>query len=236
MPHPCQYLTTLVTTILLVIIFISLQAFAQQQQQNNSTVIRPVHFTGIIDTLPGTKIFNNGDGLLGTLARLYYPVNMQLSNDKRTLFFTDSYAASVRLINLDTKIIQTFEGVVGPVDADTKLYTNYFISKYRDVNNITSTIAADNTEKIHFSPLLQTSLQIPHGIAIDHDNNYMYISEESGNIIRRINMLTRLTTIVAGAAISGFRDGPGLLAKFSKPRNAKHSNCMSLMPEMEGYA
>ena len=56
----------------------------------------------------------------------------------------------------------------------------------------------------------------PTGLAIDAAGNNLYVSEQGGHRIRKID-LTGVVTTVAGSGIGGLSDAKGVLAQFSSP-------------------
>ncbi|MDD5342733.1 MAG: FG-GAP-like repeat-containing protein [Patescibacteria group bacterium] len=57
----------------------------------------------------------------------------------------------------------------------------------------------------------------PGGIVISPDDRYLYVSDSGNNRIRRVEIATGLTELVAGSGQAGFLDGTGDGAMFNKP-------------------
>ncbi len=57
----------------------------------------------------------------------------------------------------------------------------------------------------------------PGGIAISPDSEYLYVTDSGNNRIRKINLSTERTTLIAGSGDTGFIDGSGSSAEFNKP-------------------
>ena len=58
---------------------------------------------------------------------------------------------------------------------------------------------------------------IPGGIAISPDDEYLYISDTGNNRIRKINISNGETSLIAGSGSAGYADGSGSSAKFNRP-------------------
>jgi sugar lactone lactonase YvrE len=65
-------------------------------------------------------------------------------------------------------------------------------------------------------PVGEATFEQPIGLAIDFDGT-IYVSEVSGNRVRRIDTSGHVTTL-AGISKAKFRDGVGLRATFANPR------------------
>ncbi|PIS42657.1 MAG: hypothetical protein COT24_02570 [Candidatus Kerfeldbacteria bacterium CG08_land_8_20_14_0_20_40_16] len=60
-------------------------------------------------------------------------------------------------------------------------------------------------------------LNNPAGIAIDPNNEYLYLTDTGNNRIRKVRISDGQTTLIAGSGAAGFADGTGSAAKFNKP-------------------
>jgi sugar lactone lactonase YvrE len=78
------------------------------------------------------------------------------------------------------------------------------------------TVAGSGRGNSSDGPVGEAGFSQPIGIAIDIDGT-IYVSEVSGNTIRRIDTSGNVTT-VAGISKAKFRDGVGLRATFANPR------------------
>ena len=58
---------------------------------------------------------------------------------------------------------------------------------------------------------------IPGGIVISPDDEYLYVSDTGNNRIRKIKISTGKTSLVAGSGSAGFADETGSTAKFNRP-------------------
>ncbi len=57
----------------------------------------------------------------------------------------------------------------------------------------------------------------PTGLAISKDDRYIYVADTGNNRIRKVDVTTGATTLVAGSGL-GFRDGTGASAHFNAPQ------------------
>jgi sugar lactone lactonase YvrE len=84
------------------------------------------------------------------------------------------------------------------------------------VENRVTTIAGRGGAAAEDGPAGEASFSLPIGIAIDTDG-VLYVSELGASDIRRIGTDGQVSTL-AGGDNNKFRDGPGVVAKFSGPR------------------
>jgi sugar lactone lactonase YvrE len=84
------------------------------------------------------------------------------------------------------------------------------------VENRVTTVAGSGRANAEDGPAGEASFSLPIGIAIDTDGT-LYVSELGASDIRRIGTDGQVSTL-AGGDNNKFRDGPGVVAKFSGPR------------------
>ncbi|PIZ02039.1 hypothetical protein COY60_00355, partial [Candidatus Gracilibacteria bacterium CG_4_10_14_0_8_um_filter_38_28] len=58
----------------------------------------------------------------------------------------------------------------------------------------------------------------PYGLALDETNNLLYVADYSNNRIRKIDLTTNTTSLIAGDGTAGFIEGDGITARFNTPR------------------
>ena len=202
----------------------------------------------------------DGDTVNGRLRR---PSGLAITSDRSTLYVGSSVGgneggASIRAINLATKVVQTVAGrnnTAGFADGDTSvarlqnpfslalvgdtaLYfsdgQNYRI-RVLNLNTMTVTTLAGIQQSGGGSSSdanagLSARLGQPLGITVDTAKRYLYFVENSGNRLRRMGLQSPNPVVtVAGAAASGLEDGVGLNARFSNPRSPVIDTATGLM-------
>ena len=185
-----------------------------------------------IYTIAGTGTSgSSGDGAAATLAEMKSPYGLALDN-AGNLYFADNAANVIRKIDVSTRVISTVvgTGTAGSTGdgADASLARlrrpitlafdatgNMYIvenagNRVRKVNTsgIISTIAGDGTASStgDGSAAISATLNAPSGIAIDASGN-VYIAEEDGNRIRKINTSGNISTIAGDGTASSTGDG-----------------------------
>lgn len=108
------------------------------------------------------------------------------------------------------------------IDADGTLYvadnTNRIRKITKSINFLTgyvSTLAGNGIAATIDGKYLGASFNKPNGIAVDDQGN-LYVTEQAGNVIRKITPFGDVTTI-AGSGQFGFADGTGSGATFGGP-------------------
>jgi sugar lactone lactonase YvrE len=204
---------------------------------SNNRVRRVDPLTGVITTVAGNDGSGyDGDGLLATDATLNAPFGVAL-DASGNLFIGDSRNARVRRVDAVTGIITTVAGtgVVGydgdgipatlaqlgqltavVLDSSRNLFiadgTNSRIRRVDAVTGVITTVAGKGDVGLDGDGILATlaRLRNPLGVAVDALGN-IFIPENSGHRIRRVDAVTGLITTVAGTGVSGF-NGDGLVA------------------------
>lgn len=102
-------------------------------------------------------------------------------------------------------------------------YCDYWSHRVRvldPVTNMLSTIVGTGTASStgDGGPANLATLNLPSGIAIDNNGN-MYITEQLGQRVRKINLATNVISTIAGTGVAGFsgNGGPATSATFRNP-------------------
>jgi|GEM_PF-1113259 len=104
--------------------------------------------------------------------------------------------------------------------------THYYVSTLAgDTTNIS--LGVDSNSGYHDGPAITALFNSPTGIAVDTAGQYLYIADTYNNIIRKINISTRMVTTIAGDTADikkgldsniGYIDAPtAFAARFSNP-------------------
>jgi DNA-binding beta-propeller fold protein YncE len=158
-------------------------------------IIRVVNRTsGIITTFAGTPgqigdKTTSGNGGLATNARLVSPMGMTVDTINNLLYIAEYGLNMVRVVNRTTGVISVFAGA--GVGA-----------VIGDGGNATQAVLSD-----------------PTSVALDSENNLIYITEALGNRVRVVNRTTNIITTFAGTGTPGSTGDYGLAtaAKLSSP-------------------
>jgi sugar lactone lactonase YvrE len=204
--------------------------------------IRKVDTSGIITTIAGTGTgWYNGDGGPAIHAQLYLPIDLCIDS-KKNIFISDLNNFQIRKID-SLGIISTIAGngtwgysgdngaataaqVISPggicVDTIGNIYFcdvwNYRVRKV-DTDGIIHTIAGNGVAASigDGSPATAASLNAPGGLCFDLNGN-LFITEQSGNRIRKVDTNGIISTI-AGSGTEGYSGdgGPATAAQFFGP-------------------
>ena len=133
--------------------------------------------TGIINTVVGTGIFGaSSDNSPATSTTIGSVYGVFIDDPRKVLYFSESNYNRVKMVDLSTGILSTLAGSGA---------AGYSVAH----EGISSTLA---------------SLNVPSGLWIDSMCTYLYIADTSNHRIRRVDLLTRLITTIAGSSTSGF--------------------------------
>ncbi len=197
--------------------------------------IRKVTTDGLIHTVAGSgQPGFSGDGGLATSAQLNAPQGIALDN-AGNLYISDTQNYRVRVVAQSSGTISTIvgTGVTGSTgdgapatratissprglafDATGNLYiVDSIPGKLRVVttNGIISTAAGNGPLSLDGGDgqnATVASLTIPIAVAIDNSGN-IFVSEEQGRRVRRIDAVTSVITLVAGPEVTGAVIGDG---------------------------
>jgi sugar lactone lactonase YvrE len=206
---------------------------------SNANKIRKVSPSGIITTFAGTGVQGDtGDDGPATAAQIHNPKGLAIDAQGRVLF-TDGLNRIRRIgtdgiINTIAGTSNGFSGDGGPAtaakfqspsflafDRNQNLLVsdtgNYRIRRIDHATGVVSTIAGNGTfaDTGDGGPATSAALNVAYGLAVDGANN-VFLSEESGNRVRRISASGTITAM-AGTGVLGFGGdgGPATAAQLS---------------------
>ncbi|KPA10281.1 hypothetical protein MHK_009516, partial [Candidatus Magnetomorum sp. HK-1] len=195
-----------------------------------------------IDTYAGTgSSGNTGDGSAATSAQLNYPTGVAVDSSGN-LYISDRSNGTIRKVDATTGNISTFAGTTPGYSGDggqatsAQLNSPYhlafdsngdlFVAEegndcIRKIDISTGdiiTVAGKGSSYANAIPATQAILNNPNGIAFDSSDN-MYISENYGHIIRKVDNATGYINTIAGTGTSGYSGdgGNALLAEIDTP-------------------
>ncbi|HEY7544698.1 MAG TPA: SMP-30/gluconolactonase/LRE family protein, partial [Blastocatellia bacterium] len=125
--------------------------------------------------------------------------------------FADGFVPNARF-NTPTAVALSLDGQFLFV-ADTN---NNRVRRIELATGQVTTVAGSGLGGTSDGPALEATFFQPIGLAVDSDG-IVYISEVTGNRIRRLDPAGNVTTLAGGDGVK-FRDGPGLEARFNSPR------------------
>lgn len=167
-----------------------------------SNTVRKVDIaTGIITTYAG--LYNpsgnpiSGDGGPANLANLNYPSGLAFDSNNN-LYIADYYDSVIRKVDPVTGIITTFAGVVTVSGGVTQGLPGY---------------SGDG------GPATLAELADPDIVRMDPSGQFLYVSDQGNDTIRKINLATGVITTVAGNGTPGYsgNGGPATLASLNQP-------------------
>jgi len=200
----------------------------------NHRVRRIDHATGIISTIAGTGVHGfSGDGGPATNAELFEIFGICFDRHYN-LYLADYNNKRIRKIDRATGIITTFAGngstgysgdgspaINAQIDAAdvfadsmNNIYIadewNHAVRKVDAVTGIITTVAGNGTSGYSGDggPASNAQLSVARGLFIDKQQN-IYITEELGGNVRRIDAITGTITTVAGHGVSGYAGDGG---------------------------
>ncbi|MFN8207892.1 MAG: T9SS type A sorting domain-containing protein [Bacteroidales bacterium] len=186
----------------------------------------------------------NGDGIQALTARLNGPTGLALDT-AGNLFIADKYNHRIRKLNLATGIISTIAGTgASGFSGDSSLATiaklsqPAFLAFDKDWNLLIADKDNHRIRKINMQtgkiytvagngvagyqgdggPGIQASLNSPHGIVVDN-NNQLYISDRNNHVIRKWDPVSKTISTIAGNGTAGFSGdgGPASTAQLNLP-------------------
>ena len=178
---------------------------------NNHSIrrIRDVNGTPQVETIAGNGVpgFADGDALK---ARFNTPTGLALSNDGRLLYVADTNNMRIRVVNLDTRTVETLSGsgdigaLDGPffqssfsqpvglaVNSDGTIYVSDILAgqiRRVDPNGNVNTITGGTRRKFRDGPGLSAAFNQPRGITLDRAHGFLYVADSENFRIRRITL------------------------------------------------
>lgn len=204
---------------------------------SNST-IRRIDGSGNVTTIAGApQQLDNVDGI-GTDARLSRPLALTVVGN--SLFITDVYASTLRLLNLDTLELRTIAGepsVPGSSDgrgAAAHFDGPYGVASNGDViyvsdggNGLLRTATLDGLVTTIAGQLLPAGAADGSATAARFSGPVALVADAAGNVyaadgtnhaIRKISPTGEVTTFAGQLGVADWVDGTGSAARFRNPR------------------
>jgi hypothetical protein len=202
--------------------------------------------TGIITAFAGTSDLGAiGDGGPATAARFNTLACLVLDTVLDRMYISDAFNYKVRVINMNTGIINTFAGTGvtgytgdgGPATAARfgrviglcrDRYGNLYVgdwdnARIRKINiatGVVTTFAGSGVAGYDGDggPAIAAKIRKPSGLFMDSCDN-MYIGDEESHVVRRIDAVSGIITTIAGTGTSGFSGdgGPATAANLFRP-------------------
>ena len=203
----------------------------------NNCIRTVVIATGVVTTLAGSTTAGHVDDF-GTSASFKNPIGV--ATDGTYVYVADDGNSLIRKIKIATQEVTTLAGTVGVSDYldatgtaakfnnptgiatdGINLYIgdayNYRIRQICIATGEVTTLAGSGDAACVDGTGTEASFNSPGGLTTDGE--YIYVSGQSDNTIRRIVISTKVVTTIAGTAgLSGSADGAGTTATFSAPR------------------
>jgi sugar lactone lactonase YvrE len=187
---------------------------------------------------------------VGTAASFVYPISVALSADSSLLYIGDY--TRVRVMNLVTGGVSDVAGgaELGSVDGSAvtarfrlamsivatssqRLYiADGLDNKIRMIDlqtNDVSTVAGNGNVGWLDGVGTNAQLALPTGLVLSADEAFLYFSDSSTHMIRRLEVSQSQVTSIAGSGESGYVDGPSSMALFNSPFGMDKSMLMYLM-------
>lgn len=200
--------------------------------------IRIITSGGVVTTLAGTAGTSGSTDATGTAASFNSPNGVAVDSSGN-VYVTDTYNYTIRKIT-SAGVVTTFAGTVGSsgsangtgtaakfnapfgiaIDSSGNLFvadTNNSVIRKITTAGVVTTFAgtAGSTGYIDGTGAAARFIS-PQGIFIDGSNN-LYVSDSSGNTIRKITSAAVVTTVAGTASTIGYTDATGSLARLNEP-------------------
>lgn len=207
---------------------------------NNHTIRKIVIATGVVTTfagVAGSSGTTNGDR---TIAQFNQPNSVVLDRVGAVMYITDTLNNLIRKIIMSDGTVSTFagSGTQSSVDGtgtaatfnrprylaidstDTNLYvtdSGHLVRQIVIATQKVTTIAGSGTASSTDGTGTSASFNTPRGIAIDPTDSYLYITDNGGHTLRKIEIATGIVTTLAGSGTAGDTNGTGTAAAISTP-------------------
>ncbi|KAL0481426.1 NHL repeat-containing protein [Acrasis kona] len=224
---------------------------------SNNARIRVVNTTiGNITTFAGNgQSGSNGDNLVATASWIYNPSGIVVDSANNVVYFSDTSNNYLRMVNRTT-------GKMSIVAGGGSSFSNNVAAKTARLNNpIHVTIGPNNTilfadtsnnciRKVDKGtcalgsggyagdngPVSSASLSAPNGVAIDVNNNIVYVADTNNNRVRTIRSGI-ISTSVGTGYLSYYGDGTNVLAnvRFNGPAGMLLDNNILYVADQSNY-
>lgn len=136
-------------------------------------------------------------------ARFSAPFDFALNSAGTVIYLSDRYNNRIRKIDLTRNPVQSYYITgAGKINASASHNNGYKEG------------SACNTKATGISGCAYFSR--PSGVALSKDGKYLYVADTGNHRIRRVDLATGTTALVAGST-QGYANGKGSLAKFNNP-------------------
>jgi len=202
---------------------------------DNHSIRKIVIATGAVTKLAGSGTTGTADGI-GIAASFNSPDG--ITTDGTNLYVTDYRSHTIRKIEIATQEVTTFAGTAGAAGAANGIGTaatfngpngittdgtNLYVTEYLGhtirkiviATQLVSTFAGSGTGGSANGIGTAATFNGPIGITTDGTN--LYVTERFGNLIRKIEIATKVVSKLAGSGAFGSVDGMGSAASFTQP-------------------
>lgn len=203
----------------------------------NNNIRKIVIATGVVTTLAGQAGTSGSTDGIGAAARFNNPSGV--TTDGRNLYVAERGNNTIRKIVISTGEVTTLAGQAGVTGSADGIGTaatfndpdelttdgrnlfvpdrgNNSIRKIVISSGVVTTLAGSGTATSVDGFGLAASFNRPEGITTDGRN--LFVTEESGHVIRKVVIATGEVTTVAGSpGVTGSADGTGPAARFDRP-------------------
>jgi len=202
---------------------------------HNTNLIRKITPDGIVTTLAGNGSVGSANGI-GTNASFNRPLDVKADNSGN-VFVGDRDNNRIRRVNTVTGVVDTFSGVdagfvdgiqgarfYGPHGLSFDTSGNLFVAdsynhsiRQIDLNTgLVTTLAGTSSAGFVNAIGSAARFNFPYGLVADTSGN-VFVADGVNNVIRKINIGSRMVTTLAGNASGGYADGIGANPSFSFP-------------------
>jgi hypothetical protein len=200
---------------------------------SNNRIRRIDLTTNATSLVAGNGVGAYGEGV-GSSAYFYSPASVAVSGNY--LYVADSYNYMIRRIDLTTNATSlvagsgtsgyaegvgssaSFSNLAGVAVSGNYLYVadyvNHRIRRIDLTTNATSLVAGNGTGAYAEGVGSNATFFLPYGVAVS--GNYLYVADKNNHRIRRIDLTTNATSLVAGGS-AGYAEGVGSNAQFQWP-------------------
>lgn len=205
----------------------------------NHDIRKIVISSGVVTTFAGTGATGSANGT-GTSASFNQPNGLAIDHSGTNLYVADAVNNLIRKIVVVDQTVSTLAGSGTQAETDgtgtsaafnrprylvidstdSNLYVSdggHTIRKIVIATQVVSTIAGSGTAASTDGNGTSASFNAPRGIAIDPTDSYIYIAENQGHKIRRLEIATGDVTSIAGSGTAGDTNGTGTAASIDTP-------------------
>jgi len=168
--------------------------------------------TDQVRTVAGHLMDNYREGV-GETARFSDVVSMAISNDGKTLYLADRNSHRIRTLDVVTGATHYLTGagvvnLISPQNPSGNIDVN-LNNGYQEGGPCPDTYSLGVKGCAYFNR--------PTGLALTKDGKTLYVADASNNRIRKVDVLTGYTSLIAGSGKKGMTNGVGSAASFNGP-------------------